>query len=164
MPTTTVRHATYAELTAGLKTLLETLSLFQAVEVLPATSFAQVVTYVSSLLKCPACVIVAGPAEYTGGSRQRVRESDITLLVVGEFSAALDAGAAAAYALVDATAAAFLPDADGEGPVTVEGVIFNPVSIQPIDVGENRTAFAVRVRGRDAMQDRAVAEEEEEGT
>jgi len=154
--TTMARHALLTAIGADAKTRMTALNLFKSVELLPVSSFESVLARMNYLADFPAALVIIGAGQYTGGSRQRVREMDVNILVASVFDASTDSGAAALFALLDAVCRAWLPATDGADFVTLNGVRYKPDTIQPVPAGADRTAFVLKLTAIDPMQDRSV--------
>jgi hypothetical protein len=152
----TLKHRALADLCADVKTVVDGLSGFgQAALVVPLTSFEAVVARVAAIVKYPVALVIAGGAEYAEaeGARQRPREVAINVLIVSDYSAADDQGAAAILALVDAVETAFLPTAAAPvTPKTINGVVYRPAGHEPVAIGSDRCAYNVRLSTYDPMQ------------
>jgi hypothetical protein len=80
---------------------------------------------------------------------------DIACLVVGDYSAAPDAGAPSVWAIIDAISRSFLPTAAtvAAGPVTINNVRYAPADIQQITLenSPDRCCVALKLATMDPM-------------
>lgn len=156
LPAATIaRHRSLAEMAADIKAVVVALQLacgLRTIEILPASSFANIIARMANIAEFPACLISAGAVSYAkDGSSQRVREPAINLTIIGDFNADTDAGATTIWDITDRLATAFLPQIAGSRAVIIEGVRYQPGQIEPVPCGDDRSAFNLQLAATDPM-------------
>lgn len=157
---TTPRHITIDEMVADIEARLTDLGVFESVNHCQATRFADVIDAIGFINRFPAALVLIGPAEYPAETprapAQRIRIMQVALLIVGAFSADFDKGTGATWDLVDRVDRAFMPTAAApRTAITLDGVIYHPLKIDPVDVGENRSAYVLTLEAVDPVTDRS---------
>jgi len=156
----TERHATINEQVADLKARLQGLGIFQDVLVCKSTSLQRLLDIIQTLALLPAAILVIGPAEYPDADPdappQRDRVIEPGIVVVGEYSADTDAGDADVWDLVDAVDRSFTPPAAAPNTlVSINDVEYTPLSMVPLNAGEDRSAYMLTLRAIDCVISRS---------
>jgi hypothetical protein len=158
---TMLRHRTIGEMAGDIAARITSLGLFQSVKVLQGAEWEGVLAYMQALTVFPAAVVCAsrGAYEQRQASPQPLRTLLFGVIVVGEYSADDDAGAAALWNLEDATARAFLTSEDDpQNLLQIEGVFYLPVRSDPIPSGSGgRAARVLTLETTDPMRIRPFA-------
>jgi len=158
---TTPRHITIEELVADIEDHLKDLDCFDTVTHCQATRFQDVVDTIGNIAVFPAAIVLIGPAEYPAETprapAQRIRIMQVAILVIGTFSADFDRGADNTWDLVDRVDRAFMPTAAApREPIQLDGVYYHPLKMDPVAVGENRSAYSLTVQAIDPVTDRST--------
>jgi hypothetical protein len=158
-----LRHRTLAELAQDAIERIATVTAGASVRPLCASEFAQVVESIRHLDTFPAVLVLPVAGEYESRSAWRRRADTVNLLVVGEWSADVAGSDTVVWELAEAIARRFLPGGDDDAAVPsdthssqnveLHGVVYSPVSLRPVAVGEDRTALNLLLSAINPMQD-----------
>lgn len=127
-----------------------------------ASDFKQVVEAVRHLDTFPTLLVVPTAGEYEGRGAWRRRHDRVNMLCVGEWSADVAGSDTAVWSLAENVARCFLPgssladatpaDTHSSQGVEIYGVVYTPVSLRPVAVGEDRTAMNFLAAAVNPMQ------------
>lgn len=143
---------------SDIKSRLTGLSLFKAVESCSATDFEKVAARFVDFSLFPAAIVIIGPAEYPDQAprapAQRLRETQVGILIAGIYNAEPDEDADTVWDLEDAVDRNFTPADTAKTPVLVNGVYYSPIRSIPVGGCDGLAVRLLTLKAEDPVQAR----------
>ena len=158
--TTQARHARFSDMASDVKARLDALRVFAAVEKCNATKFEDVAEMFRHVSQYPVAIVVIGPADYpTNEPRapaQRIRETQVGILIACEYSAEADSGAVTVWDLEDAVDRSFTPLNGDRTPIKINDVYYSPDGSMSLKSDDGFALRWFRLKATDPVQERTV--------
>jgi hypothetical protein len=130
----------------GVKSRLEDLDIFKAVNVAAISNGGQIWLAKDVLNQLPSAVVCIGSGEFE--SNGLVGNMSVLIIVIDQFKAGTEAKAGGIWPLVDSVCASFMPQVGaGAAPVMpeIDGVEYELKSFAPIESSERVVAFGIEL-------------------